>query len=196
MNLRRKDVIKVVKLQHDTRPVDEPYLREVAWEYAARWLPSSDYPTVASRLGTFSQETDAAARICSLLLKGLDVDADAELAENGVAESAIVRVELFWDPNSADQRRGAVFFDSTGQTVMHVMHALLGYNGSGPTLSKCLLRQLGVEQAMFDELNGRLQNQAYYVILSREATLTHDDGVEVAQRSGPVSDTWRWWRVR
>ncbi len=90
---------------------------------------------------------------------------------------APTRVELVWDrdPRPAllgDQDiRGLALFDSNGRLFVHVVHALVGYDGSGPTLSRDILRLIGVPYSVFNEIQAATAHRSYAIILERhEAT--------------------------
>ena len=120
---------------------------------------------------------------------------DANTVEPGHPFGIPARMEFFWDPNF--DSRGVAFFDDKGHLIIHVLHALLGYGGSGPMSSKQIMLHLGVSEEMFQDIQSALWDQRpYKVVLSRERHDILDEDVEfVAPGAGILSD-WEWWRVR
>jgi hypothetical protein len=102
-------------------------------------------------------------------------------------------MEFFWDLDA--DTRGVAFYDDRGRLIVHVLHSLLGYGGSGPMFSKQIMLHLGVSEEMFQAIQAALWDQRpYKVVLSRER---HDafDGVEVVQSGSGITSEWDWWRV-
>ena len=118
---------------------------------------------------------------------------DATSVEPGHAFGVPARMEFFWDLDA--DTRGVAFYDDRGRLIVHVLHALLGYGGSGPMFSKQIMLHLGVSEEMFQAIQAALWDQRpYKVVLSRER---HDafDGVEVVQSGSGITSEWDWWRV-
>ncbi len=69
-------------------------------------------------------------------------------------------MEFFWDPQY--DSRGVTFFDDQGRLIVHVLHALLGYGGSGPMFSKQIMLHLGVSEEMFQDIQSALWDQRPY----------------------------------
>jgi hypothetical protein len=83
------------------------------------------------------------------------------------------RVEILWDRGTSrfhSDVRGMLLYQNT-KFVVHVLHALIGYIGAGPTLTKNILVMLGVTEAQFDEVNQQVQNRSAAVVFTRA-----DDG--------------------
>lgn len=79
---------------------------------------------------------------------------------------AIERVEFIYRPGDLNigllEYRGAVIYDSARNPVrpmprVHVLNALLGYNGSGPYLSRDIMEHLGMSAATFDAMNNSVK---------------------------------------
>lgn len=120
---------------------------------------------------------------------------DATSVEPGHAFSIPARMEFFWDLQS--DSRGVAFFDDRGRLIVHVLHALLGYGGSGPMFSKQIMLHLGVSEEMFQEIQAALWDQRpYKVVLSRERHDILDGDVEVVAPGSGILPNWEWWRVR
>lgn len=87
----------------------------------------------------------------------------------------IGRVEIFCDDHTTGaqgrlQDRGLVLFDMREKPVVHVLHALIGYEGSGSSLTQAILRDVGVPERIFleiqDEFRGvRTSNIPYYIVI-------------------------------
>ncbi len=70
--------------------------------------------------------------------------------------SMIMRVEFLHRKGDESQLglRGAVLYDGNEQPFVHLVNALLGYDGSGPTLSRKLLTQvLHMSTQQAEEIN-------------------------------------------
>lgn len=156
-----------------------------------RSVPSQHggYPVYHSALGAFDQSTDVAWRIIKHILAGIEFLFNPENQyTNDLAQ--IVRAEFFWSRN-ANGRRGVVLYDNQGRAVMHVIHALLGYGGSGPQLTWHILETLGVSQEMFNEANMSVVNEEYVLVFSREEVSN-----DIVVLYGTPRDTWEWWRAQ
>lgn len=172
----------------------QPYTRRMEEMNSHDW---SFNPTFHGlKLGTYYTATDIDWRAIELLLVGIDATnlRFETQPEKGYAEIArVARVEFRWTQEGHVEHRGAVLFDANGQPILHAMHALLGYGGSGSGLSRNILQVVGVSEAMFEEVNTSVKSRAYdTVVFSREATAFHE-GVEHAARFTPVKDAWSWW---
>lgn len=102
------------------------------------------------------------------------------------------RLEFTWD--NASDRRGVLIYDSRGQLIVHVVHALLGYSGSGPALSEQILSALGAQE-LFAPMNQAARDRAYVLVASRQPHGTIQ-GVDTAIPGMDVEQTWTWWRAR
>ena len=103
------------------------------------------------------------------------------------------RIELIRTQDHSNLQ-GLVLFDSQGQLIVHVVHALLGYEGSGTKISEQILGYLGVSEAMFREIQQNVQNRPYLIILSRQKHELHED-VRVSNLTPEVEEEWRYWDV-
>jgi len=90
-----------------------------------------------------------------------------------------VRLEAFWDVDRDE--RGIAIFDSNDQLIVHVLTALFGYEGSGPTFSRRILAHFDVPSSYFTELQQLLKNDHHYkVVIARER----------------MDAPWNLWRIR
>lgn len=121
---------------------------------------------------------------------------DANSVEPDSADLGLAaRLEFFRDDRIGS--RGVAIFNNEGLLIVHVLHALLGYNGSGPDLSRDIMAQLDVPRRMFDEIqNATWQNWPYLVVVSREQTEQLDRHTVVTVPGARLRDDWDWWRVR
>ena len=112
--------------------------------------------------------------------------------DNPIDSGRIARAEFI--RNEMLGRRGVVFYDNRGVPLIHVVHALLGYDGSGPDLSRRLLETLGVSELEFDEVNREVGGQDYVVIFSREQ---HEERgwVDLPTPWADVRDEWEHWHA-
>lgn len=140
-------------------------------------------------LGSFDQSTDVAWSIVKHLIAGIDALVNPANIYKGEI-GPLVRAEFFWG-EGLPQHRGVVLYDNKGRAVMHVVHALLGYSGSGPALSGQILKALGVPEEMFEEANNTVPHQDYVLVFSREQVSN-----DTAVLYGTPRETWEWWRVR
>ncbi len=114
---------------------------------------------------------------------------------DGRTFSRPVRLECFW--NDYSHKRGITVFDQHGRLIVHVVPALLGYEGSGPALSWQLMERLGVTRELFDQLQTEVHNnRPYMLIVSREQRIEHDDDQRLIPNATPVLDEWTWGRVK
>lgn len=73
-----------------------------------------------------------------------------------VLRDEIVRVDFVRAASALDDSRevrGAFCTDDQGYIVLHIVNALIGYDGSGPELSRVLLDLIGLPRLAFQELN-------------------------------------------
>ena len=96
----------------------------------------------------------------------------------------VKRLEFIRD----DRRRGVFLIadDAEGtereKVLAHLANALLGYDGSGPELSKAILEHLGVPVSVFEAIQDATRNDYPYVVVVRRLT--------------EVPDSWDFERVR
>lgn len=76
-------------------------------------------------------------------------------------------MEFIWQRGL--NRQGVVLYDAGGTPLVHVVNALLGYQGSGPTLSRLIMTTFGVSDHDFHCINGAVANEDYIVVLDRSA---------------------------
>lgn len=143
-------------------------------------------------LPAISSPTDRSWLICKVLLTGVVV-----LAGHEDPDSFGLPARLEFFRNDARYERGVVIFDNQGRMIVHVVHALLGYGGSGPYLSEQILGFLGVPEETFHEIQQAVwQSDRYMVVVSRQQ---HGviEGVDAAFFISNVeAEEWTWWRAR
>lgn len=128
--------------------------------------------------------TDRDEELMRYIIAGVDI----KHREGHPNVHPITRVEFFQNPE--EELRGAVLFDNRGTALFHVVHALLGYGGSGPLLSRAICDELGIPSELFNEINTSLWGQnRYMVVISREQ-ITELKGVMVALPHGTPGE-WR-----
>ncbi len=145
-------------------------------------------------LSPITSDTYDAWRMLEHILKGIEVVARDKGYE--ATYHTVARLEFFWDETGDQEQRGVAIFDTRGKLIVHALHALLGYSGSGPQLSQQIMMLLGISEHQFNEIQESVRNQRpYLVVVSREK---HDviDGVNTAYPTLDVESTWEWWRVR
>lgn len=190
-----------------------PYIRSL--DMYERHEPGRS-PRYRTAMPTFESSTDQDWRALEPLLAGIDALYHEWTPDDPQKPSStfgrVARVEFIWrhDPATDEEYRGAVLFDNRGRPLLHAMHALLGYGGSGPGFSWQILEALGVPREMFDEVNSSVTPHDYdSVVYSREAvgvllehslmdsgnyhSELHAGGVVSTYPGAPVSDTWTWW---
>lgn len=157
-----------------------------------RLLPAGEEP-IYQTVTSLPALTDSDFLVWRALEPALDkIRGDVERNKWNAPLALPARLEFFWN----DEFTGVVIFDSRGRLIVHSPVALLGYDGSGPGLSKKILLSLGVSQEMFDEIQAEIWNRRpYAVVVSREKR-TEENGIKVAQRTLDVESEWTWWRAR
>lgn len=111
----------------------------------------------------------------------------------------VARLEFIWDerPTAEHKLRGCVLFDATGAVVVHVINALLGYDGNGPDLSRVITKALDIPDDLFAEMQEAVWNERPYVVVASRETPSHpEDGKPVVTHDEPLRDVWNWWRAR
>lgn len=145
-------------------------------------------------LPSIKSDTYEAWRLLEPLLAGIQMVARDKGPE--ATYGTVARLEFVWDASGDEEFRGVAIFDVNGRLVVHAQHALLGYSGSGPLLSLQIMKQLGITEEMYDDIQRSVWDQRpYTVVISREK---HDviDGVDTAYPTLDVESQWNWWRVR
>ena len=92
-----------------------------------------------------------------------------------------------------DGVEGMLLFDSRGRLIVHVTTAKLGYDGYGGTVSKKIMRALGVPEQLIAQLWRETHGlHPYVIVVSREEHTTEEDGYAI--RGLDVKSEWEWWR--
>lgn len=169
------------------------YLRHVE-DYGMANMPG--YRRISTRIGCIDSDADTAELHVKLLLRGITETIRAEGHSIWRDVQPVGRIEIFSDDytDAAKYRlqdRGLVIFDTNGRPLLHVCNALIGYSGSGPSLTKAIFDELGVGQAIFDEIQAtyagtRSTNTPYYLVVQK----VQDD------IDRPDSFYWTWSSVR
>lgn len=107
--------------------------------------------------------------------------------------SQIARVELFRG-YTPDYRQGMVVFNEQGEALFHAVNAVLGYKASSASLAREVLREIGISNELFHEVNSQAALGAYSVVISRENTEMVGD-VQFASRTKCAND-WVYWFVK
>lgn len=93
-----------------------------------------------------------------------------------IQDQQIERVEFVHRPGGPagpKEYRGAILYrnvaSSRPEPFVHVLHALLGYDGSGPGFSRAIMGHLGMQDTVFDRMNDsvrgiRSSNHSYVVL--------------------------------
>lgn len=106
------------------------------------------------------------------LLKGIQ----HQKAESGVLQLDldIARIEFVYRTHydKGLTLQGAILFDRQGQAILHFGHALLGYEGSGPSHSRDILRLLGLPAGIFGDINNEIardvgRDKKYVVVVQK-----------------------------
>lgn len=167
-------------------------------KHATQWDMSSmsGFRRIDTKLGFIDSDTDTAELHVKLLLRGIAATAKAEDYFSWPPVHPVDRIEIFSDDYTEDARyrlkdRGIVLFDVSGRPLVHVCHALIGYGGSGPSLTEAIFQELGVDEGIFDQIQKaysgiRSTNTPYYVVVQK----ARDD----ANRPGMTN--WHWSSVR
>jgi hypothetical protein len=148
-----------------------------------------DYRTIQTLAGCIDSPTYEVEDEVRALLRG-DESTGSKVQFDARA-TPIRRVEIFCDEHVASPRgrmhdRGLVLFDNTGRPIVHVFHALIGYNGSAPSVTKAILDELSIPERIFEEIQAtfrgiRNTDRPYYVVI--QGTGDH------------YSPEWEWWSV-
>lgn len=138
-------------------------LREMLyWEYARPKAMTNlpDYRTITTLEGCIKSGTDTAANEVRALLQGKKSTGTTSQFDPRV--TPIRRVEIFCNEHTRSAYgylldRGLVLFDSTNRPVVHVFHALIGYDGSAPQLTKEILGMLAIPDVLFEEIQAEFK---------------------------------------
>ncbi len=166
----------------------EPLVTKVYEPLEPEW--GDDFPFFPTKLGMFTGSTDTTWAILRRLLAG-----NEELTKvpfSGIYP--VVRAEFIYDQmEPGRERRGLVLWDSSNKgPLLHAKHALLGYGGSGPSLSEAIMLELGVSQEMFNEANEAVRDRESYIVVFSRHELALIEGV-MAAIPYHVSDEWQFW---
>lgn len=154
-------------------------------------IPYKGYVNYETLFGTFD---GAASHLEEVRIKILLAGINTLAPDSALQVYPIVRAEFFRLGNGLD-RRGVILFDSRLKPVLHVQHALLGYQGSGPHLSEVILKTLGGD-ANFSDVNELVNyDRPYMVIFSREK-ITEVAGVKAASPFDEPLEQWKWWQAQ
>ena len=144
---------------------------------------------VRTRLGTISDSTDIAELHVKLVLQGIAAIVNSDKCHNWPEVYPVGRLEIFGDWHTVAAQntlhdQGMVLFDVNGLPLLHVVHALIGYGGSGPALTKAIFSDLGISPAIFEEIQ-----RAHRDVLSTDSPYH-----VVVQSSRDDEDhlTWHW----
>lgn len=146
------------------------------------WSPAGSFPAI-------TDSSDASLKQVRAILAGVEalyMDTSNPRTE---VFGLPARVELFWY-RERQELRGLAIFDTEERLIVHVAHALLGYSGSGPILTREILKLLGVSKEMFEKLQRAAWDQNYLIILSRERPAPYE-GLDNPQLD--VEPEWTWW---
>ena len=149
-------------------------------KHATKWeIPGHfGFRQIDARLGCITGHTEVAELHVKLLLRGIaaTVKGDDDYY-SWSAVQPIGRIEIFCDDHTEGARhrlqdRGIVLFDVHNRPLVHVLHALIGYGGSGPSLTEAILREIGVDESIFDQIQEahagiRSTNTPYYVVVQK-----------------------------
>lgn len=173
-----------------TKPL--PYKRAYIDSLIPEVGQNGAYMIYNSKLGYFCNTTDLDAELLRYLIRGIEIEA----TKGSTTIGKLVRAEFFWkhEQFGGPSTRGVVLYDNTSAPIVHVVHALLGYGGSGPALSEAILRYLGVPTGLFEQANAAVQHQDYVVVFSRE----HHTEIMSVDTAIPYAEPndWEWWRER
>lgn len=88
----------------------------------------------------------------------------------------VARLEFVWD----GRKKGVIAVGTRDNVLVHITEAILGYEGSGPSLSKDILHFFGVSDEVFEMIQDAAWNARPYLVS--------------LGRTGPSS--WSWSRIR
>lgn len=163
--------------------------------HAEKWeMPNMPgFRRIQTKLGCIDADTDSSELHVKLLLRGITAIVNDQGYTPWSEVQPVGRIEIFGDEytDGAQNRlqdRGLVLFDTNGQPLVHVCNALIGYSGSGPSLTEAIFAELGVDQEMFDRIQAsyagiRSTNTPYYVVVQ-------------SARDTEGSLRWHWSSVR
>lgn len=123
---------------------------------------SSEIRRINTKLGCIDSDTDSSELHVKLLLRGIAETLRIEGHNPWPDIQPIGRIEIICDDHTEAARyrrrdRGIVLFDLNGQPLIHVVNALVGYSGSGPSLTEAIFRELRIDHDIFDEIQQAYQ---------------------------------------
>ena len=166
------------------RPLLAQYKLEIPEFGSPKWENANSFPAI-------DDATDTAWQQAKIILAGVIALANEKPFAGSSGFSLPARVELIWSRGNPELR-GLVVFDTQGRLIVHVENALLGYNGSGPSLSQQILSFLDVSPETFEEIQASAWNRPYLIVLSRQRHEAHK-GIDVAYPTLDVEPEWTWW---
>lgn len=132
-----------------------------------------DYRIINTIAGCIDSDTVTAEKQVRALLRGEGNAAD--MGRFDPSATPIRRVEIFCNEHAASMRgnlldRGIVLFDSGNRPIVHVFHALVGYYGSAPSLTKAIFTELAIPEKTFEEIQAlfwgvRTTGVPYYAVV-------------------------------
>jgi hypothetical protein len=156
-------------------------------------MAEGGYLRYETKLGCFDGDTSKDWEQIEECLERLEL---ANLLDgNRVGSGLVTRVELFrnYDQSGREFRRGLVAFNDQCEALFHAVNALIGYNGSGPILTRQILTTIGVPLEMFERANNEARSGSYTVVFSREQTEVYE-GIVVSRHEGYL-DRWEQWSL-
>ena len=138
-----------------------PY-SSLAREIAPRVIGSVEHLEEYRSFAAIDAETHTAWRLVRTILIGT-IEHNKALRRAGLGLGfqdfgRPTRVEAFMGTSSF-RTRGIAIFDEKGDLIVHVVNALLGYDGNGPDLSWHILNLLGISDEMFSDIQAATSQQ-------------------------------------
>ena len=137
--------------------------------------------------------TGVAAIACPYAIPDPATAQAADSAFTLLSSHQVDRVEFIHRPGRVGvlEYRGALFYDTSSpepKPFLHVLNALLGYDGSGPDMSRDIMRHLGMSETMFGLMNDsvrgiRSTNQSYVILVVKAGSDWRHDVVRPFNRS-------------
>lgn len=154
------------------------------------------YREIETWAGCIDDAPDLAEDHVQVLLQGTEgVSSPDGIVRIDRRIGPIRRVEIFSDEHTAQAQhrlldKGLVLFDDSYKPIVHVFNALIGYEGSGPSLTKFILDQLSIPERIFDEIQRKFRgirssDVPYYIVIQ---STNNDDslGWEWSSMNPPV----------
>lgn len=150
----------------------------------------------SAMFGTIRDWTQINHQQFAVIFNGIERISDNGFEQNNETLGRIARIECFnygERPEGNQQYEGMVLFTAGSDftsPLVHFENALLGYEGSGPSLGRYILSQCGVPSELVSEAEASLGNRGYSLVFSREA-VEDEDGTEIVQPYDPPVTEWR-----